>query len=159
MSAFSSYLSNHKEALLVSYARLLENFGQTLMTSTVVAISLALPLLLSIAISNLQALGESWDTEPKLTLYLNGRSREAAINTFLQELDDDSRIAKTTFISAEDALKEFEERSGFGEALAGLGHNPLPAAIELTPALGGFSALSPLLSLLARCCGCLQCCC
>lgn len=136
-----SFFTNHKAAYGSAWARLLQNFAQTATTSTVVAISLALPLLLHLAIGNLQSLGEAWDTEPKLTLYLNDRARDSAVNTFLERLESDTRIAKVKFISADDALRAFEAGSGFGEALAGLEYNPLPAAIELAPAVGHRSAV------------------
>jgi cell division transport system permease protein len=38
-------------------------------------------------------------------------------------------VTRTQYISADDALAEFKERSGFGDALNGLGENPLPASV------------------------------
>jgi cell division transport system permease protein len=139
-STLRSFFVNHKAAFQAAWQRLFQNFGQTLMTALVVAISFALPLLLNIAITNLQKLGESWDTEPKLTLYIHARARESAVEALMDQLKRDQRIERIRYISADEALRAFEQGSGFGEALAGLEHNPLPAAIELSPALGYRSA-------------------
>lgn len=127
-----SYFGHHRASLLASLRRLKENSGQTLMSSSVVAVALALPALLFVALDNLESLGERWDTEPKMSLYLHPRAQTAAIDSFMTVLRSDPRVASLHFISAEEALDEFQRLSGFGAALSGLASNPLPSVIELT---------------------------
>lgn len=129
----NSYLDHHKQSCSMSFSRLLSNPAQTLLTSVAVAIALALPALLMLLLSNVQSLGQAWDTEPKISLYLNARAKPAVIEKWIQELEYDSRVGKVRFISAEQALSEFEQYGGFGGALSGLGKNPLPASIEIVP--------------------------
>ncbi|WP_096085579.1 permease-like cell division protein FtsX [Agaribacterium haliotis] len=137
---FSAWLAHHKYSFRSTLARLVADKAQTLLTSLVVAIALALPALLFLALLNLQQLGHSWDTEPKLTLYLHERASEVAIDKLLVKLRGDARIAELRYIDADTALREFEALSGFGSVLEGLEQNPLPAAVELSPAYGFQSA-------------------
>ena len=43
-------------------------------------------------------------------------------------------VAAVQVISADDALKEFRQYSGFGAALQALGDNPLPNVLHVRPA-------------------------
>lgn len=129
---FDSYIAHHQASFHATLTRLKNNALQTLLTSCVVAIALALPALLMVALNNIQAVGEQWDTEPRLSLYLHKRAKPAAIEGLLAKLNADARVKSTRFISAQDALAEFEAGSGFGSVLSGLQQNPLPAVIEIS---------------------------
>ena len=134
--ALQAWLAHHRSSLASTVNRLLAAKAQTLLTSTVVAIALALPVLLMVALMNLQQLGKGWDAEPKLTLYLHERASQVAIDKLLAELQVDARIDELRYIDAATALLEFETRSGFGRILEGLSENPLPSAIEINLAAG-----------------------
>ncbi len=131
-AGLTSYFTHHRSSFRSTVKRLFSDRGQTIMTSLVVAIALALPALLMVTLTNLQQLGDAWDTEPKLSLYLNDRARQEAIDAFISELEKDLRVASLRYVSAEDALVEFEANSGFGAILDGLDSNPLPGAIVLS---------------------------
>ena len=126
-----SYVVHHREALNATFLRISDDKLQTCLTALVVAIALSLPALLLVGLQNVQALGEQWDTEPKLTLYLNGRAKPEAIERLQERLASDERVSELRFISTDDALAEFETFAGFGDALAGLSSNPLPPSFEL----------------------------
>lgn len=128
---WSSYLAHHRSSFHSTLQRLFLDKGQTVMTALVVAIALALPALLFVSLNNLKQLGEQWDADPKLTLYIHERAQSSAIALFQAELEKDSRVASHRFISADQALAEFQRFSGFGSVLDGLESNPLPAAIEI----------------------------
>ena len=133
MSArLKSYAAHHKEALNATFLRVSDDKVQTFLTALVVAIALSLPALLLVGLKNIQALGEQWDTEPKITLYLHARAKRDAISGFERELAADVRVASFRYIDADQALAEFETFAGFGDALKGLSHNPLPSSIEIT---------------------------
>ncbi len=51
-----------------------------------------------------------------------------------------SGVASVGLVSADEALKSFRERSGFGEALDALGTNPLPHALDVRPDTGAMDA-------------------
>lgn len=128
-----SYFSHHRSSLVSSFKRLLSTPLQTVMTSMVVAIALALPATLLVAINNIQQLGDSWDMEPKMSVFINLRAKPAAIEQLERKFSTMPEIKSLVFLSAEEALAEFKQVSGFGDALSGLDSNPLPATFILTP--------------------------
>ena len=142
LAGLKSYVTHHRESYAATIGRLIDDKAQTLTTSLVVAVALALPAFLMVALANLEQLGESWDTEPKLSLYLNDRAKPAAVERLLEQLQADARVDELRYISADDALKEFEAFSGFGLVLQGLDTNPLPASIELSLTLDAQSVSS-----------------
>ncbi len=78
---FASYIQHHKISFFGSLQRLLTFPMQTLMTSLVVAIALALPAILLVVLDNMEQLGESWDADPKLSVYIHPRARDNAITS------------------------------------------------------------------------------
>lgn len=133
------YLAHHRASLRSAATRLRKDWLQTLLSASVVAIALALPALMFVAVNNLQALGNHWDAQPTLTLYVHPRASDTALENLLSELTHDIAISSARFISSEQALNEFRQHSGFGDALQGLSANPLPAAIEIEPSLAAKS--------------------
>lgn len=128
-----SYWRHHVSSLLSAFQKLVSSPLQTIMTSLVVAVALALPTLLWLTLNNLESLGESWDTTPKVSLYLHARSKERAIDNLLERLKAQNYVDELVYIDTDQALADFQRLSGFGEALSALDENPLPASIELTP--------------------------
>lgn len=130
---WSSYLGHHRESFFESLSRLLGAPIQSLMTAAVVAIALALPATLLVALNNFAQLGQSWEVNPKISVFLNVRAQESAIDPFIAEIKTYSNVEQVEFLSSEQALKDFQQFSGFGEALSSLEENPLPATIVVTP--------------------------
>lgn len=130
---WQAWWRHHRDSALDSFGRLADAPLQTLMTSLVVAIALVLPAVLLLALANLQRLGERWDTDPKLTVYLHPQAQPAAIDGLRRQLEALPQVAALEYWSPEQALAEFQAQSGFGDALAGLDHNPLPPTLMITP--------------------------
>jgi cell division transport system permease protein len=128
-----AYWAHHRVSFFSSCARLLSTPVQTLMTSLVVAIALALPATLYIALNNVQELGDSWDANPKISAYLNPRAKENAIEDFIVTLKKLNEVSDVEYLSAEQALIDFQARSGFGETLTELEENPRPPTLIITP--------------------------
>ncbi|MGH1372031.1 MAG: permease-like cell division protein FtsX [Cellvibrionaceae bacterium] len=133
---WQSYLAHHRHSAKDSLSRLLSAPLQSLMTWMVMAVALALPATLFSSLNNVQSLGQSWDGAPQLSVFLNVRAREPAIEAFLIKLKDDAQIADVIYQSPEQALREFEETSGMGRALQTLDRNPLPPTVLIIPAAG-----------------------
>jgi cell division transport system permease protein len=103
------------------------------LTALVIGIALALPAGLYVLTRNLATVGYSWQESLQISLFLKdsvSRERGAAM---ARELRAENDIAKTTYISREQSLSDFKAQSGFGDALAILQENPLPAVIAVTP--------------------------
>lgn len=141
---WQAWWRHHLDSALDGLGRLADAPLQTLMTSLVVAIALVLPAALLLALANVQRLGERWDTDPKLTVYLHLQAQPAAIEGLRRELQALPEVAALEYVSPEQALREFQAQSGFGEALAGLDHNPLPPTLVIDPAAHSPEALDQL---------------
>ncbi|MBU3068754.1 permease-like cell division protein FtsX [Aestuariicella sp. G3-2] len=130
---WQGYLAHHQSSARDSLQRMLAAPVQSLMTWLVIAVALALPATLLVCLDNIQSLGQRWDGAPQITLFLNPRATERAIADLQRRLESRDDIDTVAYVSAADALKEFETESGMGNALRSLDTNPLPPTLLLTP--------------------------
>ena len=130
---FLTWFRHHQSEIKRSLKELLESPGATIMSMTVLAIALALPAGLQVALKNSQQLSQGFDNASRITLYIHMGAKSAAVETLSQQLSKRRDLSKVQLINPEEGLKEFEQRSGFGDALQYLGSNPLPYVIILTP--------------------------
>ncbi len=128
-----SYWAHHRSSLIDSFQRLVSTPVQTLMTALVVAIALALPVTLLLALDNVTTMGESWDSNPKISVFLNVRAKQAAIDSLIEEVRGFDEVASVQFLSPDEALADFQTFSGFGEVLQSLSNNPLPPTLIVSP--------------------------
>lgn len=125
--------AHHQQSARSSFMRLVGAPVQTLMTALVVAIAMALPATLMVALNNIQRLGDHWDSTPKITVYLHVRAQQAAIEQLQLTLQQLPQVQAQQYISPERALEDFQTQSGFGNVLNVLDENPLPPTMILTP--------------------------
>ncbi|WP_323846237.1 permease-like cell division protein FtsX [Microbulbifer magnicolonia] len=128
-----SWLGHHREMAAESLRRFFATPLASAMTALVIAIALALPTALQLGLVNFQRAVAGWDGQPQISVFLHKDAREAAVQSYADQLRADPAIAEVTYISPEAALAEFQQASGLGDALAGLGANPLPAVLLLRP--------------------------
>jgi cell division transport system permease protein len=129
----ATWTTRHLQALVAALGRLLRRPLSTLLTTLVIAVALALPAGLWLLVQNARAATGDLATAVQVSAFLKvGTSVERA-----QELAAAVRaqpgIATVTLITAEQGLKEFRERSGFGQALDALEGNPLPHTLVIQP--------------------------
>jgi cell division transport system permease protein len=105
----------------------------TLLTAAVIGITLALPAGLNVLLQNVSAISASWESTLQVSLFLRDSTTRARGEALTRELATRPGVIKAQYISREQALAEFRELSGFGEALDLLNENPLPAVILLMP--------------------------
>lgn len=130
----SAWLSRHLQTLIGTLGRLMQQPMATLLTVLVMGIALALPACLNVLVRNAQAASGSWAQALDVSVYLKSSVDVAAADRLANKLEQRSDIKAVRLIKAEDALKEFREHSGFGDALAALSENPLPNTLVVTPA-------------------------
>lgn len=130
---FKSYINHHKIVAVESLLRLLRSPLQSLLTWLVVAIAIALPAMLYLAIAELQTVGASWRFQPQLSVFLNARAKENAVLAMRDRLLTLPEIAAVDYVSPQQALQEFEQYSGLGAVLETLDDNPLPAVLVIHP--------------------------
>jgi cell division transport system permease protein len=128
-----TYFSRHVQALLSAFGRLIRQPLGTLLTMFVIAIALALPATLWLVVKNARiAAGDVTDSIELSVFFKTDVPLEKA-----EQLAAAARqrpgVGEVTLISADDALEEFREYSGFGAALDALQGNPLPHVIIVRP--------------------------
>jgi cell division transport system permease protein len=104
------------------------------MTAAVIGIALALPSGLYLLTANLQRLSTQWDGGANLSLFLRHDVSVAQAQALQRKLQSWPEIEQLQLITPQQALSEFRELSGFGDALDVLDENPLPAVLAVKPA-------------------------
>jgi len=131
-----AYFARHAQTLVGSLGRIVKHPFATLMTMGVIAVALALPLFLNLLLTNVRTATGNWNEAFDLSVYMDKRAsavRTASVAKQLRQRDD---VAAVRVITADQALAEFRNASGFGKALDALSDNPLPDTLIVTPTLG-----------------------
>ncbi|HHJ39425.1 MAG: hypothetical protein AXA67_08920 [Methylothermaceae bacteria B42] len=131
-----NYFRLHGHALFSSMGDLWRSPWMTGMTLLVIAISLILPATFYLALKNLQDLSGSFDETYAISLYLYPQVGLDVAQKLEKRLSSHPAITKLKLIDKQEALQEFQRRSGFGEAIGALEDNPLPIVIEVLPKPG-----------------------
>lgn len=127
------WLLRHAQMSLSSLGRLARRPVGSLMTAAVIGIALALPTGLHLLVDNVRALSGSWEGSASVSLFLHDSVTDEQAESVRQQVALRPDIADTRLIDRAQALREFRQLSGFGEAIELLGHNPLPAVVVVRP--------------------------
>ncbi|MDZ7686712.1 MAG: permease-like cell division protein FtsX [Gammaproteobacteria bacterium] len=117
-----------------SFVELMDSWVSSLMTWLVIGIALALPTLLYLLLENVGDISGDWQGKPKVSVYLHETVSVAEGREITADIAARSDVESATFISAAQALAEFQSFSGFGDVLDSLDDNPLPPLVEVVPA-------------------------
>jgi cell division transport system permease protein len=105
------------------------------MTMGVIGVALALPLFLSLLLQNARIATGGWNEAYDLSVYMDKRASAARVQALVKQLKTRGDVAAVRLITADQALVEFRNDSGFGKALDALSENPLPDTLVVTPTL------------------------
>lgn len=130
----SSYFIGNAQVLLASLGRLYRSPLTSLMTAAVIGIALALPLGLYITLMNFQNVSRGWDGAAQVSVFLKMDVSDQQAKQLAKKLEALPEVAGVQTVTHAQALKEFRELSGFGDALNVLAKNPLPAVLIVRPA-------------------------
>lgn len=133
--------TDHLRSLLFSLGKVYRSPGSSLMTMAVIGIALALPTGLFVLLDNLQVVGHTFQGSAQISLYLKLDVPDKRGRALSERLERWDKIASSRYISRDQALEEYRQLSGFGQALEALDENPLPAVIVLQPELQERAAL------------------
>ncbi len=120
----------HGDVAAQSLTRLRADPLQSLGAMLVIAVALALPATLYLAVESFQRVAGGLDTGNRMTLYLRTDLSEPAAQEVRRRLASKPDIAATTYVSPAQGLAEFKRHSGFGDVLDLLEGNPLPPVIQ-----------------------------
>ena len=133
LDKFKAYLINHAHGLFSSLGRLSRTPFTSAMTILVLTVSIALAGCFYIVVANIQQLTGHMQVSHQMSLFLKDHVNESAAQKLADELAKHGNVESIKFISKKQAMDEFKQNSGFGDALNALDHNPLPNVIEVLP--------------------------
>ncbi len=134
MSAVSSYGTRHLQALFGAAGRLVRAPLATLLTLIVIGVALALPAGLALVVGNLRAATGDLATAVDFTVHFKLGTPIERVQQIAASARQRPGVALVTVVTADQALDEFKQASGFGDALAALEDNPLPHHLTVRPA-------------------------
>lgn len=133
LSMVQSWAASHGNAASETLDRLIRSPLATGMTVASIAIALALPATLFVALNNLERLGGGWQRDAGLSVFLRPTVDETRAGEIAETLRARADIARVDLISREQGLAEFRDYSGLGGVLNQLRHNPLPVVLVVYP--------------------------
>jgi cell division transport system permease protein len=125
----------HFSTAITALERLSRQPFASLMTVLVIGVTLALPAAMHLVIKNAKVISASWDNALDFSVYLRTDVSLADAQKLVTIVSQRADVDSVTLVTADDALREFRQQSGFGEALDHLSNNPLPHTLVVRPSL------------------------
>ena len=130
---FIMFFANHIRQGLHSLGELYRTPFASLMTIGVLGFSITLPSTLYIMVENTEQVTDQWQQASEISLFLKKNVNETQAQQLIKRLSTWNEINQVSYVSADNALDEFQRLSGLGEALDYLDENPLPDVVLITP--------------------------
>lgn len=130
---FHAWLESHRASIVDSLRRLARQPIGSFFTCLVMAVALSMPMGLSLLLDNVEKLGGSWQRAAQISLFLELSASEREGEALREQITAMDDVADVEWISREQALEEFQQLSGLGQALKELPENPLPGVVLVTP--------------------------
>jgi cell division transport system permease protein len=144
-SRIAAWFEHHGYSIVASLGRMLRKPGSTLLTVGVMAIALALPLGLAIALDNLARLGGTLDESREISVFLKPEVEAAQAQALADRLRVRADVAAVELRTPAQGLAVLQggdpsaqtlddaTRGMYADAIAALGENPLPSVLILRP--------------------------
>jgi len=129
----ASWALRHVSTAIAALGRLARHPFASLMTILVIAVTLALPSAMHLLIKNAQSVSATWDSALDFSIYLQADTSINDARRLADLIQQRADVEQVTLISSDEALAEFRDQSGFGEALDHLTVNPLPHTLVVRP--------------------------
>ena len=127
--------AGHLHAAINSFNFLCRRPIATLITVVVIAITLTLPTLFWVFTNNLSQLTVNWQKSGTVSLYLKPGLTVGQQNQLVTDIRHTQGVGEVTLKTPAEGIKELQRQEGMNDIMRYLPENPLPALIEVTPAL------------------------
>ncbi len=134
------WLTRHVSTSIGSLGRLVRQPFASLMIILVIAVTLAIPAALNLIVKNARSVSDSWDNALDFSIYLNRSISESEAQGLARLIEQRADVESVRLVTAAEALTEFKQQSGFGQALDHLSENPLPHTLVVRPGPANTSA-------------------
>ncbi len=128
-----AYLILHAHALFSSLGRISRNSFTSAMTIIVMAIAISLASGFYLLVVNMQKLTGEIEATNQISLFLKPNVSDNSGKQLVDKIRGNNKVAEVILITKQQALAEFKQYSGFGDALNILETNPLPTVIQVLP--------------------------
>ena len=132
-SRLGTWFDHHVYSLVASVGRMLRKPWSTLLTVGVMAVALALPLGLWVALQNVQRFTGDVQQARQVSVFLKPAVVGPRASELAAQLRARGDVAAVEHRTPEQGLAELRERSGMADVLAGVDGNPLPHLLVVTP--------------------------
>jgi len=129
----TTWLTRHVSTSIGSLGRLFRQPFASLMIILVIAVTLAIPAALNLVVKNAQFISDGWDNALDFSIYLKRGTSESEAEGLGRLIQQRADVESVELIAASEALIEFKQQSGFGQALDHLSANPLPHTLVVRP--------------------------
>ena len=129
----TAWLVRHASTSVGSLGRLFRQPFASLMIVLVIAVTLAIPAALNLVVKNAQSVSAGWDNALDFSVYLQRSVSEEGASSLASLIQQRADVESVRLVTASEALDEFRQQSGFGEALDQLSDNPLPHTLVVRP--------------------------
>jgi cell division transport system permease protein len=143
-----SLLVHHVQAALHSLNLLCRKPVANLMTILVLAIALTLPALFWVLADNMSQLTANWKRSGHISLYLQPALTDEETKAVVKQVQGTKGVGHASLKSSQEGLAELTAQEGMQDIMSYLPENPIPAVVDVTPALDIASPAK--LDLLAR---------
>jgi cell division transport system permease protein len=131
--AVSSYGTRHLQALFGALGRLVRAPLATVLTLMVIGVALALPAGLALVVNNLRSATGDLSNAVDFSVHFKLGTPIERVEQVAKGARERPGVDSVTVRTADQALEEFKQASGFGDALAALEDNPLPHHLVIRP--------------------------
>ncbi len=135
LKSFQTHLDAHRAAFKKSRRLLFKKPMATWLTIMVLGMALLFPTLLWLATDYMAKISHDWNQIGHIDLYLSSKDGLAQHQELLQRVQQTPGVAKARYISADEGLAQMAQQEGLEHLRQYASENPLPAVIEVTPAV------------------------
>ena len=114
------WLAHHGYSIVASIGRLLRRPGATLLTTGVMAVALALPLGLWLALANVQRLGGALASSHEIAVFLRADVDVAQARALATRLQARSDVMEVAVVAPAQALAQLRQRADLAAAIDAL---------------------------------------
>lgn len=128
-----AWRDQHVYSLLSSLGRIVSKPFSTFLIVGVMAIAMALPLSLGMALLNVQRVSGTVQAAREMSVFLKPGITFEQAQALAKKCAERSDVEKVTVVSPDEGLAEFRKLSDLAQSVDLLGSNPLPSVLKIRP--------------------------
>ena len=136
LTKLRTLMAYHAQAAMSSLLYLCRQPLATGMTVAVIAIALTLPALLWVFNDNMAELTKNWKRGGHISLYLDMQMATSESALSLERVRQTDGVGEALMKTPAEGLLEMQHQEGMQDLMLNLPENPLPAVIDVIPAVG-----------------------